>query len=56
MEVFYDTTMTFSGVYYSTFHHALQKLYDITNAFKLHRGVKVFKSTIAFMENKFKKY
>ena len=48
--------MTFSGVYYPTFHHELHKLYDIINAFELHRGVKVFKSTIAFIENKFKKY
>ena len=56
LKVFYDATVTLSGVYYPTSHHALHKLYDIANAFEMHRDVEIFSATVAFMENKFKKY
>ena len=56
LKVFYNATVTLSGVYYPTSHHAIHKLYEIANQFDMHREVAIFKDAVAFMELKFKKY
>ena len=56
LKVFYDATVTLSGVYYPTSYYAIHKLYEIANQFDMHREVPIFKDAAIFMELKFKKY
>ena len=56
LKIFYDVTVCLSSVYYSTSHHTIYKLYEITNQFVIHRVVSIFANTVVFMENKFNKY
>ena len=56
LKVFYDATVQLSGVYYPTSPYALHKLYDIAATIDMHRNSELFKTTVEFMEAKFKKY
>ena len=40
--VFYDATVCLSGIYYPTSHHAMHKLYEISNQFEMHRKAPIF--------------
>ena len=55
LKVFYDATIQLSGVYYPTSLYALHKLYDIAATIEMHRNIKLFQTTVEFMEAKFKK-
>ena len=55
LKVFYDAIICLSSVYYVTSYHAIHKLYEISNQFKMHTEVLIFSDAVTYMEEKFKK-